>query len=225
LSLYLGALDDDRSILYTLEAMAVSQGWEMRTTTDPEEALSWIREDRLDILLVDYHMPVLSGAEVIRRAREMSGSVVLLVLTVEESTTVAKELLLAGADDFVSKPVRLADFASRIRLHGELARYRRDMRKDTPRKGISEATLRRVQDLLLEEEGPFDVRAVATALGLAYPTAPRDLEYLVERGSALRIQEDPEGKPDAPVSATAGFPDDVFRGARPTQWTVSRPLG
>lgn len=198
MSLYLGALDDDRSILYTLEAMAVSQGWEMRTTTDPEEALSWIREDRLDILLVDYHMPVLSGAEVIRRAREMSGSVVLLVLTVEESTTVAKELLLAGADDFVSKPVRLADFASRIRLHGELARYRRDMRKDTPRKGISEATLRRVQDLLLEGEGPFDVRAVATALGLAYPTAHRYLEYLVERGSALRIQEDPEGKPGRP---------------------------
>jgi response regulator of citrate/malate metabolism len=55
-----------------------------------------------------------------------------------------------------------------------------------------------VQDLLRKEVVPFDVRAVAAALGLAYPTAHRYLEYLVERGSALRIQEDPEGKPGRP---------------------------
>lgn len=200
MNLRLGALDDDRTILYTLEAMALSLSWEMKVTVDPLAALDWIRSDEVDILLVDYHMPLMSGLEAIRRARELSSSVVLLALTVEESPEVARDLSLAGADDFVSKPLRLADFASRIRLHGELVRYRRESRRDLPRKGIAEETSRRVLDLLRGEGLSLDVRAVAASLGLAYPTAHRYLEFLVEKGQARRVQEDPEGKPGRPRS-------------------------
>jgi DNA-binding response OmpR family regulator len=198
--LRLAALDDDETILYTLEAMALTQGWEIQVTTRPQRALDWIRDGAIDILLVDYHLPLMSGLDVVRRARELSDSVVLLVLTVEEAPEVARDLTLAGADDFVSKPVRLADFSSRIRLHGELVRYRRESRRDQPRKGISEETSRKVLDELRVSETFLDVRAVASSLNLAYPTAHRYLEYLVERGSAQRIQEDPEGKPGRPRS-------------------------
>ena len=200
MNLRLAALDDDGAILYTLEAMALALGWEMRITSHPDTALGWVRDGDLDILLVDYHMPLMSGLEVVRRARELSGSIVLLVLTVEESPEVAQELSLAEADDFVSKPVRLADFSSRIRLHGELVRYRRETRRDLPRKGVTEETSRRVLDLLRAEDAFVDVRAVAASLNLAYPTAHRYLEYLVERGSVQRTQEDPEGKPGRPRS-------------------------
>ncbi|QTX32697.1 response regulator [Aminithiophilus ramosus] len=200
MSLRLGALDDDLSILYTLEAMALSLSWEMKVTADPLTALDWVRSDEVDILLVDYHMPLMSGIEAIRRARELSSSVVLLALTVEESPEVARDLSLAGADDFVSKPLRLADFSSRIRLHGELVRYRRESRRDLPRKGIAEETSRRVLDLLRGEGLSLDVRAVAASLGLAYPTAHRYLEFLVEKGQVRRVQEDPEGKPGRPRS-------------------------
>ena len=198
--LYLGSIDDDTSVLYTLEAMAKSQGWDMRTTTEPDEAFLWVINNQIDILLVDYHMPKMSGLEVIQRAREISDTVVLLVLTIEEHPQIARQLLLAGADDFVNKPVRLLDFASRIQVHAKLAHYRKMTRQSYPMKGISEETLRKVIDLLVSNADTefFDVQFLCDNLGLAYPTAHRYLEYLVAKGTLFKSQESPEGKPGRP---------------------------
>ena len=122
-NLALGIVDDDEGTLYTVKAMIETLGHKIYTTTDPEVALGWVKNKLIDILLVDYHMPVMSGLDVIRAARKLSEAVILLALTVEESPQVAHELLTVGADDFILKPLRLADFSARISLHAELFRY------------------------------------------------------------------------------------------------------
>jgi CheY-like chemotaxis protein len=111
MTLHIGVIDDDRGILYTLEAMGTTAGWRMHSTTEPEECLSWVRHDEIDMLLVDYHMPVMNGRQIIKRVRALNTRVILIALTVEDDPSLASELILAGADDFITKPVRLADFA------------------------------------------------------------------------------------------------------------------
>jgi two-component system, CitB family, response regulator DctR len=204
-TLFLGALDDDPGILYTLEAMASSQGWNMKTTTSPAEALDWVRNDSVDMLLLDLHMPVISGLEVLREARKISSDAVLLVLTVEESPDVAKNLHIAGADDFISKPLRLADFASRIALHAELGRYRREGRREQPRKGLSEEITRKVLDIVKNGNTPVDARTVAERVGISYPAAHRYLEFLTSRGSLARSSLNVDGKPGRPRSLYQAF--------------------
>ncbi|HPD97339.1 MAG TPA: response regulator [Synergistales bacterium] len=200
MTFFLGALDDDPGILYTLEAMASSQGWNMKTTTNPSEALDWVKNDSVDMLLLDLHMPVMSGLEVLREARKISSDAVLLVLTVEESPDVARDLHIAGADDFISKPVRLADFASRIALHAELGRYRREGRREQPRKGLSEEITRKVLDTVKKSNIPVDAKTVAVKVGISYPTAHRYLEFLTSRGSLARSSLNVDGKPGRPRS-------------------------
>ncbi len=200
MTLFLGALDDDPGILYTLEAMASSQGWDMKTTTNPSEALDWVKNDSVDMLLLDLHMPVMSGLEVLREARKISSDAVLLVLTVEESPDVARNLHIAGADDFISKPLRLADFASRIALHAELGRYRREGRREQPRKGLSEEITRKVLDTVKNGNIPVDAKTVAVKVGISYPTAHRYLEFLTSRGSLARSSLNVDGKPGRPRS-------------------------
>ncbi|HBG15025.1 MAG TPA: response regulator [Synergistaceae bacterium] len=200
MTIYLGAVDDDTGILYTLEAMASLQGWEMKTTTRPREALDWIRKDLVDILLVDFHMPGMSGLEVIREARKISSETILLVLTVEESPGIAENLHIAGADDFISKPLRLADFTSRIALHAELCRYRRLGRRNQPRKGLSEGIARRVLEIVSSGESPVDVRTVAEKAGISYPSAHRYLEFLVSKGSIAKRSLNVDGRPGRPRS-------------------------
>ena len=200
MTLFLGALDDDPGILYTLEAMASSRGWDMKTTTIPAEALDWIRDDSIDMLLLDLHMPVMSGLEVLREARKISSEAVLLVLTVEESLDVARDLHIAGADDFISKPLRLADFASRIALHAELGRYRREGRREQPRKGLSEEITRKVLDMVKNCKAPVGARTVAEKVGISYPSAHRYLEFLTSRGSLSRSSHNIDGKPGRPRS-------------------------
>ncbi|HAA47078.1 MAG TPA: response regulator [Synergistaceae bacterium] len=196
----LGAIDDDTSILYTLEAMAESQGWKMHTSTNWQEALDWVRRKEVDILLVDYHMPEISGREVIKKSRALSKDVVILVLTIEENPEIARELILAGADDFVLKPLRLADFTSRIALHARLAQYRRMPGVESLGKGINPETLRVVIDALHCKKGEKSTaREVAKVTGLSYQTAHRYLEHLVASGITAREPVYREGHPGRPM--------------------------
>lgn len=194
----MGIVDDDESILYTVSAMASSLGWPMLSTTDPRTALDWVREKRIDILLADYHMPLMSGLELIRAARQLSADVVLIALTIEENPRVAAELRLAGADDFVSKPVRLADFSARISLHAELVKYRAEGRWQDRGKGLSEATARRILNLFEKDGTKLTANAAAEAAGLSYPAAHRYLEHLVKKGQLQRTAEFEDGRSGRP---------------------------
>lgn len=194
----LGIVDDDENILYTVKAMADSLGWPIVATSDPEDVFSWVRERKIDILLVDFHMPRMNGLEVIRKCRHISQKTVILALTIEENLDIARELLLAGADDFVSKPVRFADFSARISLHAELAKYRCDANWNERGKGLSEETSRRVYKIFEEHPKGLTVSEASEILGLAYPTAHRYLEHLVKKGQLQRKTENEDGKSGRP---------------------------
>jgi len=196
--LYIGAIDDDKSILYTLEAMASTEGWRMLTTSEPEECLDWVRLDEVDILLVDYHMPVMNGLHVIRKARELSSKLVLIALTVEDGGELASKLTLAGADDFISKPIRLADFTARIRLHEKIFSHREQLNWEERKKGVSKDTMRKVLEKLKDFQAPADCDEIAAACGLAYVTAHRYLEYLSDRGLISRSAGVQDGRPGRP---------------------------
>ena len=196
--LYIGAIDDDKSILYTLEAMASTEGWRMLTTSEPEECLDWVRLDEVDILLVDYHMPVMNGLHVIRKARELSSKLVLIALTVEDGGELASKLTLAGADDFISKPIRLADFTARIRLHEKIFSHREQLNWEERKKGVSKDTMRKVLEKIKDFQAPADCDEIAAACGLAYVTAHRYLEYLSDRGLISRSAGVQDGRPGRP---------------------------
>lgn len=185
----LGFVDDDESTLYTVKAMADSLGWSILTTSQPQEALNWVINSRIDILLVDYHMPLMSGIDVIRSARQLSSEVILIALTVEENPAVAANLRIAGADDFISKPIRLADFSARILLHSELLKYRSDEHWQERSKGLSEKTARRVLQIFSSKNIKLTVGDAAEAASLSYPAMHRYLEHLVKKGQLQRVTE------------------------------------
>jgi response regulator of citrate/malate metabolism len=178
--------------------MASTEGWRMLTTSEPEECLDWVRLDEVDILLVDYHMPVMNGLHVIRKARELSSKLVLIALTVEDGGELASKLTLAGADDFISKPIRLADFTARIRLHEKIFSHREQLNWEERKKGVSKDTMRKVLEKIKDFQAPADCDEIAAACGLAYVTAHRYLEYLSDRGLISRSAGVQDGRPGRP---------------------------
>ena len=136
MSFTLCGLDDDESILCTLEAMASTQGWTFLGTTRVEQCLEWVRQEDIEMVLLDYHMPGANGLDVLEQIKSISPSLPVLILTVEQQPKIAEALLVAGADDFINKPVRLADFLARIGVHRRL-----HPKKKTTEKGIGREKL------------------------------------------------------------------------------------
>jgi sigma-B regulation protein RsbU (phosphoserine phosphatase) len=110
--------DDDpmsrRLLLRTLSAA----GFTCRESADGTEALAMLHAEIPSLLLLDFDMPGLNGAEVLKRLRVDQNSAIAQLPTImltghggEESEVLCLE---AGADDFVTKPINSAVLRARI---------------------------------------------------------------------------------------------------------------
>jgi two-component system response regulator DctR len=196
MSFTLCGLDDDESILCTLEAMASTQGWVFMGTTRVEQCLEWVKQESIEMVLLDYHMPCANGLDVLNKIKAIAPSLPVLILTIEQQPKIAEELLIAGADDFINKPIRLADFLSRISLHRRL-----HSQKKNPEKGISREKLQRVLAFLKLKGVPVEINEVSIECGMSYTTAHRYLDYLLKNGLVISDEITRPGKLGRPTHA------------------------
>ena len=84
---------------------------------DPEVALRWCEENRPDLLLLDYRMPVIDGLEFARRFRRplLHRDVPIVLVTVVGDEPIRQAALDAGVIDFLVKPVRPRELRARCR--------------------------------------------------------------------------------------------------------------
>src|SRR5699024_7370330 len=111
------AVDDDLDILYTLVAIGDIAGWEMKTSASAKKAIEIFCSGAFDAMIVDYHMPEMDGVAFVREIRSRDLYIPIIVLTVDDRMILAERFLTAGASDFAVKPIKAADFISRINLH------------------------------------------------------------------------------------------------------------
>ena len=179
-------VDDEKDICESLEELFRFQGWKAFSAGNVPAGVQSFREIRPDIVLMDYHMPGVSGIEGVLRIRRLSQEVPIIVLTIEESQEVADEFLDAGASDFALKPVKAPDIVSRIRMHIRMSRLEKELRQ-TSVKGISGGTLGIIEQYF-ETTGEYcTVNEIANGTGLAYQTVARYLQHLVNENKVEMV--------------------------------------
>jgi two-component system KDP operon response regulator KdpE len=80
-----------------------------------EEALSLLRTNIFDAVLLDINMPGMSGIDACRSMRSLYPRIPILMLTVRDSEDDKVEALDAGADDYITKPFQLRELTARMR--------------------------------------------------------------------------------------------------------------
>jgi two-component system chemotaxis response regulator CheY len=84
---------------------------------DGNAALDRLKESDFDIAIIDYYMPVMNGAELIRTIRKEGAHKSLPVIVVSQgSEEVCEEVYSAGADLFIKKPVLLNQLLKSLEL-------------------------------------------------------------------------------------------------------------
>ena len=107
-------VDDEPQITRVLRTVLLSQGYQVRTATEGESALSSFREWSPELVITDLYMPHMDGLELCRRIRALS-SVPIIVLSVKGEERTKVEALDSGADDYVTKPFGIDELMARVR--------------------------------------------------------------------------------------------------------------
>ena len=107
--------EDDAGIFEPLERALTREGYAVEVVVDGVTAAARGVEGDHDLLVLDVELPGLDGLEVCRQVRAARPRVPVLILTARDEELDAVHGLDAGADDYVTKPFRLAELLARIR--------------------------------------------------------------------------------------------------------------
>ena len=106
--------EDDPAISEPLARALRREGYDVDVRADGRTALEGARENP-DLVVLDLGLPCIDGREVCRRIRAMGKTVPVLILTARADEVDTVVGLDAGADDYVTKPFRLAELLARVR--------------------------------------------------------------------------------------------------------------
>jgi len=98
-------VDDEKNIRRSVSLICESEGYEVRSAADADEAMAVVRETRLDLALLDVMMPGTDGLTLLRKIRQALPDIAAIMIsgnaTLENAVRATKE----GAFDFIEKPI------------------------------------------------------------------------------------------------------------------------
>jgi two-component system, OmpR family, response regulator MprA len=119
-------VDDDPELRRFLSQELKVEGYTVELADNGQSALSEIRQQSFDLVLLDWTLPDFSGVEVCRRIRRSGINTPVLMLTARDDVRERVEALDSGADDYVIKPYSIEELLARVR-----ALIRRSINPDT----------------------------------------------------------------------------------------------
>lgn len=109
-------VEDDPSILRGLELNLQLEGFETVVARDGRAALA-AADDTIDLIVLDLMLPHVHGFEVCKDLRSRGNEIPIILLSARSSESDIVRGLELGADDYVTKPFRIAELLARVKAH------------------------------------------------------------------------------------------------------------
>ena len=98
-------VDDDPSLRKMLEAVLTNDGYEVTEADDGNNAVSAVKGQFFDLILMDVRMAGMSGIEALKHIKKLSPGIPVIIMTAYASVDTAREALKSGAYDYLTKPL------------------------------------------------------------------------------------------------------------------------
>jgi len=170
--------EDDLINLKYLSILLDRMGHEAVFCDNGQEALQLMAIQRFDVVLLDYHMPLLDGLATTRAIRELQGlnkDVQIVLVTADVLNDTRHKALEAGVSDFVSKPLQAHDLQRALKRCGLLDTTATKFADTSP---MQESSLIKLEDMATSAAGLIDSESY-TELAASMP--PDTLDDLLEQ--------------------------------------------
>ena len=109
-------VEDEPDISEVIRYNLSRAGYRVRNTLDGEEGLIMIKEEKPDVLILDWMLPSVSGLEICRALRRQKDTrdIGIIMLTARGEELDRVQGLESGADDYISKPFSPAELVARV---------------------------------------------------------------------------------------------------------------
>jgi two-component system chemotaxis response regulator CheY len=113
-------IDDSQPVRSILTDILVGIGFSVQEAANGLEAMDLIKKEKMDLALVDWHMPGMDGCEFVQEVRKDDAYKDMRMMMVTTETAISKvaEALEAGADEYIMKPFTKEMIVEKLALIG-----------------------------------------------------------------------------------------------------------
>jgi two-component system KDP operon response regulator KdpE len=108
-------VDDEPSFRRVLRTSLTASGFAIEEARSGEEAVAILTPGAFDLVLLDVNMPGIGGVEACREIRAQLPKIGIVMVTVQDGESEMVKALDAGADDYITKPIRFRELVARLR--------------------------------------------------------------------------------------------------------------
>jgi DNA-binding NtrC family response regulator len=108
-------VDDDKAFRVATKTLLEDAGYQVSLATNAMEALSFLEQESVDLLLTDMVMEKMNGVELIKNVRRRSPDLLVIMVTGFGSISNAVEAMYHGATDYLTKPCNNTELLLKIR--------------------------------------------------------------------------------------------------------------
>ncbi|MBN1309106.1 MAG: sigma-54-dependent Fis family transcriptional regulator [Chitinispirillaceae bacterium] len=123
--LHILMVDDDESACFAFERFLLSEGHGFRGAATLKEASAALEEESFDVMLLDINLPDGNALERLPRLKEIAPAVSVIIVSGEGDIATAVRAGRKGADDYLTKPVEMADLTASLKKCSDIGHLRR----------------------------------------------------------------------------------------------------
>jgi DNA-binding NtrC family response regulator len=102
-------VDDDEVMQQTLSDVLKKKGYEVFSVSAGNGALSIIKKNIIDVVLLDMRLPDVDGIEVLKRVKELDSEILVIMMTAYSDVQTAVSAMKSGAYHYINKPFELEE--------------------------------------------------------------------------------------------------------------------
>ena len=188
-------VDDHRILLEGVKGLIRTPFEVTATASSGHEALTLLKTTDFDLMITDYEMPGLSGAELIKGAKSLQPDLRVIVLSMHDDVSVVRELLRAGAQGYILKKDTHKSLTDALQKVMEGKRYLSDeiaellIQPEDENKGPLTERETEILRLIAKE---YNSRQIAEILFISERTVEKDRSHQSGGADQVCVRQQPD---------------------------------